>query len=225
MHPMLYVVIATSGRAELLERTPGSLAQCDLPSSFSGTIIVENGNERSAERVVRNAPAALRATYLLHPEANKSAALNAALRELDDSLIVFLDDDVVVAKKLLCAYAAAAQGLAKAWSSAVRCSPTTKSVLRPSWLVDYHSLQEVGGSTRAAKTSAVRASLVSTGSRSARDLRAVGLDPSFGPGSVTGSVGQEREMQQRLLAAGLHGRYVRDAEVWHWVPKERCTAR
>jgi hypothetical protein len=58
------------------------------------------------------------------------------------------------------------------------------------------------------------------------DLLAVGgFDPLFGPGAATGSVGQEWTMQQRLLEAGHTGRYVPDAEVWHWVPRERCTPR
>ena len=42
----------------------------------------------------------------------------------------------------------------------------------------------------------------------ARDLKEVGgFDPWFGPGSATGSTGQEQTMQRRLLGAGLHGRY------------------
>ena len=32
-------------------------------------------------------------------------------------------------------------------------------------------------------------------------------------------------MQRRLLEAGLHGRYVPDAEVWHWIPADRCSRR
>jgi hypothetical protein len=32
-------------------------------------------------------------------------------------------------------------------------------------------------------------------------------------------------MQKRLIEAGLRGRYVREAKVWHWVPRERCSTR
>ena len=60
----------------------------------------------------------------------------------------------------------------------------------------------------------------------ASDLKEVGgFDPWFGPGSATGSTGQEQAMQRRLLGAGLHGRYVPHAEVWHWNPKDRCSPR
>ena len=66
----------------------------------------------------------------------------------------------------------------------------------------------------------------------ASDLKEVGgFDPRFGPGSATGSTGQETAMQRRFLAAGLHGRDVPHAEVWHWIPRigvqgaGRCIAR
>ena len=61
---------------------------------------------------MRRAAAPLQAGYLFHPEANKSAALNAALHELQDGLVVFLDDDVRVGEGLLRAYVAAASGIA-----------------------------------------------------------------------------------------------------------------
>ena len=110
---MLHIVIATRGRAGLLERTLRSLEKCEPVSVFGQTLVIENGERSGAEDVVRRAAAPLQARYLFHPEANKSAALNAALRELHDGLIVFLDDDVVVGEGLLRAYAAAASGVAQ----------------------------------------------------------------------------------------------------------------
>jgi GT2 family glycosyltransferase len=58
----------------------------------------------------------------------------------------------------------------------------------------------------------------------AEDLHAVGgFDYRKGPGSPTKSVGQETDMQERLLQAGRHGRYVPGAMVWHYVPRSRCS--
>ena len=108
---MLHIVIATRGRAGLLERTLRSLEKCEPVSVFGQTLVVENGERSGAEDVVRRAAAPLQARYLFHPEANKSAALNAALHELQDGLVVFLDDDVRVGEGLLRAYAAAASGV------------------------------------------------------------------------------------------------------------------
>ena len=60
---------------------------------------------------MHRAAAPLQARYQFHPEANKSGALNAALHELQDGLVVFLDDDVRVGEGFLRAYAAAASGV------------------------------------------------------------------------------------------------------------------
>lgn len=48
-----------------------------------------------------------------------------------------------------------------------------------------------------------------------------GFNERRGPG--TGVRGQEYDMQERLLAAGVVGRYLPDALVWHYVPRERCS--
>ena len=53
-------------------------------------------------------------------------------------------------------------------------------------------------------------------------LRVGGFNPERGPG--TASRGQETDMQVRLLAAGVPGFYVPNAHVWHYVPKNRCSA-
>ena len=104
----IVVVIATCGRQRLLERTLASLTQCRIPEGFEGTIVVENGSRSGADQVVRHAAAALKARYLFEPRGNKSRALNVALRQAGDALLVFLDDDVRAGVALLESYATAA---------------------------------------------------------------------------------------------------------------------
>lgn len=53
--------------------------------------------------------------------------------------------------------------------------------------------------------------------------RAGGFDPNYGPGSPTGSSGQETEMQERLMAQGAERVNVPDAWVWHHVPRSRSS--
>jgi GT2 family glycosyltransferase len=56
------------------------------------------------------------------------------------------------------------------------------------------------------------------------DLKAAGgFDYRKGPGAPTGSVGQETDMQRRLLRLGMRGLYLPEAVVWHYVAKSRCT--
>ena len=58
----------------------------------------------------------------------------------------------------------------------------------------------------------------------AQDLHGLGgFSEHFGPGSVTGSIGQESEMQRRLLSSGAFAVYVASALVYHWVPRDRCS--
>jgi hypothetical protein len=48
-----------------------------------------------------------------------------------------------------------------------------------------------------------------------------GFNEERGPG--TEARGQERDMQERMLHAGIPGFYLPDAMVWHFVPRERCS--
>lgn len=58
----------------------------------------------------------------------------------------------------------------------------------------------------------------------ASDLKlADGFDTSKGPGSATGSTGQETDMQRRLVAHGIKARYVPEARATHLVPRENST--
>jgi glycosyltransferase involved in cell wall biosynthesis len=218
--------MATRGRPDLLERTLRSLAECDRPAAFASTIVVENGERHGAEGVVRDAPSSLRATYLFADRGNKSAALNIALAQAGQGLIVFLDDDVIVGRPLLNAYAEGAAGLTRGVFFGGPVFPDYE-IEPPAWLVDYLPFSARGWTLE--DEAAPVTSPVFLGANWAAfidDMTAVGgFDPSYGPGASTGSVGQERAMQQRLIDAGLTGKYLPAAQVWHWVPRERCSPR
>jgi glycosyltransferase involved in cell wall biosynthesis len=223
---MLHIVIATRGRAGLLERTLRSLEKCEPVSVYGQALVIENGERSGAEDVVRRAAAPLRARYLFHPEANKSSALNAALHQLEDGLVVFLDDDVLVGEGLLRAYAAAASGVTQGvfFGGPVHADYE----LQPApWLMPYLPVGAKGWSLDPTTTVITSPDFLGANwAAFARDLKEFGgFDPWFGPGSATRSTGQEQAMQIRLLGAGLHGRYVPDAEVWHWNPQDRCSPR
>jgi GT2 family glycosyltransferase len=56
------------------------------------------------------------------------------------------------------------------------------------------------------------------------DLKRVGgFDERLGPGGICGGIGDETELQMRLRAVGLNARYVPDALVHHWIPRDRCS--
>lgn len=219
----LFVVIATADRCELLRRTLDSLAECRLPAGFRGVVVIENGPPRGVEAVVREGRPELRARYVYREEGNKSAALNAALEELRGAWIVFADDDVRFDPGQLGVYADATAG---AESGCFFGGPTSVDYEEPppDWLRPYLPPSARGWQPSADDDPERLIFLGFNWAAHADELLAAGgFDPNRGPGARTRSVGQETDMQQRLLERGLHSRYLPDARVWHYVPRERCS--
>jgi GT2 family glycosyltransferase len=221
----IVVVIPTAGRARLLERTIASLSDCELPRTFDHLSVVENGTRTGAQEVVTLASPKLKARYVYSNAKGKSAALNELLDSMSEALVIFLDDDIRVDPRLLVAYANAAIG------------SDGGMFLGGPFGVDYE--QEPGdwlkrylpGSACGWRLDATESQPIDTPcflgfnwAAFASDLKRVGgFSPLYGPGSITGCPGQETEAQCRLLQAGVVGRYVPDAKVWHYVPRERCS--
>ena len=106
----LVVVIPTCNRRDLLKRTLSSLCNCKLPANFRETIVVENGSQKVAESIANEFKQKLNVRYTYLPTGNKSLALNTVLNEIEDSLIIFFDDDVRMDPGILEAYAERVQG-------------------------------------------------------------------------------------------------------------------
>ena len=223
--PDMVVVIATAGRPVLLGRTLDSLASCRLPAGYRETIVVENGPKCGAEDIVRHAKPVLRARYMYEPQGNKSQALNRVLRDLGDAFIFFTDDDTRIESEALACYweAARQMGTGLFYGGPIGVDYEREPV---EWLKTYlpNSARgwKLGQSTRRVRTAKF---LGFNWAAFAADLRATdGFDYRKGPGSPTNSVGQETDMQQRLLKAGMCGIYLPGAFVWHYVPESRCTS-
>ena len=219
-----FAVIATHDRRELLERTLDSLAQCRIPAGFGGTLVVENGSRAGTEEIVRRAPATLGARYLFEPVGNKSLALNLALRSTDDGLIIFLDDDVRMAPTLLESYVRSAVVAGGGHFFGGPVAPDYEQA-PPQWLVKFLPLSARGWAPDDPASVASKPFFLGFNwAAYSDDLRRVGgFNEQFGPGAVTGSVGQEGEMQRRLAADGVSARFVPEAMVHHWVPRDRCS--
>jgi glycosyltransferase involved in cell wall biosynthesis len=221
------VVIPTRNRPALLERTLVSLADADRPARYRGTYVVENGPAVPAvARVVEGWRDRLAITFRTLADGNKSAALNAVLADLNDELVVFLDDDVRVAPGLLTAYAREDE---KAAGRTFFGGPTDVDyeVPPPAWLRAYLPPSAVGWRWTGHPHAVDRPEFLGFNwAARARDLQAAGgFNAAFGPGARTGATGQERNMQERLLQKGWIGRYVEEAVVWHYVPRDRCSRR
>lgn len=225
MEPRFTVVIATAGRPTLLNSTLRSLSECRLPSGYAETVVVENGAKGLAEEIVGRHRSKLAARYVHVPEPGKNNALNMALATIGDGLVYFTDDDVRFSANTLQAYAEAA------------CSRTSRAYFGgptgadyesspPDWLIPYLPRSARGHSYAGAAESNRLWFLGFNWAAFAQDIVAAGgFDLAVGPGSVSGSTGDERDMQARLADRGCAAVYVPDAMVWHHVPPERCDAK
>jgi glycosyltransferase involved in cell wall biosynthesis len=224
---VIRVVVPTHGRPVLLRRTLESVANCKLPGDYHETIVVENGVQSGAEAVVREMQTVhphLRMRYMHVESANKSNALNEALLTIVEGLVVFLDDDVRVAREMLVSYADSA---ARNPAGSFFGGPVSIDYERTprDWVKGVLPLSATGYELddRGVMTGEF---LGFNWAARVEDLKAVGLfDPNFGPGSPSGARGQESDMQTRLRELGLQDVGVEGARVWHYVPRDRSTFR
>jgi GT2 family glycosyltransferase len=218
------MVIATSGRPRLLERTLASLEQCIKPGSFRGVHVIENGDQAGAEEIVSRYHDSIPATYHHTAAANKSNALNIVLKDLDgDDLAIFADDDVRFDPGHLAAYS---RGL-ESHSGAYFGGPLAvdfEGDRPPRWLEGYLPYSVMGWNPGTAELESVRYFVGGNWAMQLRDWKeAGGFSPLFGPGGTINSTGQESDMQTRLQRLGLKSVYLPDARAWHFVPSSRCS--
>jgi hypothetical protein len=175
--------------------------------------------------VVATAASSLRISYLYQETSNKSLALNRALEEIGDALVVFFDDDVRIGTETLVAYERQAGEAKRGLFLGGPTGVDYQDGPPPQWLSAFLPASLLGWSLDSGTTWVEEPLFLGFNwAAYSEDLRRCGgFNTAVGPGSPTRSTGQERDMQERLLQAGLRGRYVADAKVWHYVTAAECT--
>ena len=135
-------IIATSRRADLAIRLLRSLLANDYP--ILEVVVVDQDRERCLESLIQSAfPGESRVVYIWVEGENLSRARNVGANLAIGDILVFLDDDAIVAPGLISAYAAAFDGI---WPSlgavAGRLDPDFE-IPRPGWLPE-EALQLLG---------------------------------------------------------------------------------
>lgn len=217
------IVIATCRRPDLLRRTLASLAAARLPGSVGEILVVENGGAHGAGDVAGTFAGRLPVRHYSLEEGNKSRALNDALRRTRADLVHFLDDDVRVAPGTVEAYVEAASryGPGHHFSGPLVADWETEP---PEWLKRYLPASAIGWDQGDEEIYYDRPYFIgSNWSAFREDVLAVGgFREHIGPGSPSGAIGDEMELQQRLLDAGGRGVYLPEARIWHHVPPSAC---
>lgn len=218
--PDTAVVIATHRRERLLRRTLNSLASASVPGAVREVLVVENGGAHGARDVVEPFAGRLPVRYLLLDEGNKCKALNLALAQSATDLIYFLDDDVRIDEGAVVAYMEAAGRYGPGHHFAGPLEAEWE-VEPPDWLKPYLPPSAVGWDKGDEERYYDRPHFIGSNWAAFRaDMLAVGgFSEHIGPGSPLGAIGDEMELQQRLLDAGGRGVYLPSARAWHHVPR------
>jgi GT2 family glycosyltransferase len=149
---------------------------------------------------------------------------------LGTGFVLFLDDDVRVGEGVLEAYASAIRERGRGHFFGGPLLVDYEEA-PPDWLRAHLPRTAVGWQPESSEVSFTGPDSFLGPNYGAfvEDVLAVGgFREDIGPGArVAGTdgnpSGQEFELQDRLVASGFVPAYVPDAEVWHYVPKERCT--
>jgi hypothetical protein len=216
----LVVLIAACGQPALLRRTLCSLAVCDKPPMFGGAIVAENGPRAGLEAIVTEFSVEQQFRYLYSAPANKSIALNLALRQAPDALAVFTDDDVQFPRETLLAYARAACGRHSGEFYGGPIIPDYEGEPPLDWLRRFLPRSAAGWKLDVAtQTEIHQPEFIGPNMAAfATDiLNAGGFDERLGPGQQMVSPGEDTEIQARLLSRGIRGFYVPAASMQHLV--------
>lgn len=221
--PDIVIVIPTCQRSALLGRTLDFLLAARLPDRLKTVYVVENGSKENAAEICASYQGRLPITYRYTPDASKSAALNLALAETVDEFVIYYDDDVRIDPGGVMAYVEAAAGRDRGEFYAGRCEVDYEQA-PPEWLKHYLPLSAKGWNFGDKPCDLAKPlALGFNWAAFARDIKeAGGYDSEIGPGRVF-SMGEETDLQKRMLSRGVKGRYLPDAVVWHYIPAERCS--
>jgi glycosyltransferase involved in cell wall biosynthesis len=166
---------------------------------------------------------------VFEPEPGISNARNAAVRHARGDYIVWTDDDATVDEDWLRAYERAV----KRWPDAAvfggpvrpRFEGTPPPWLSKIWedVAGVFAMRDLGAQPLELTTDKLPygANFVVR----AREQSQFLYDPNLGRRQAAGALGEEVAVIEAILAAGHKGRWVPDALVEHWIPKERQTVK
>jgi GT2 family glycosyltransferase len=218
------ILLATRNRRASLDRTLESLAAQVAPGIEWEVLVADNGSTDDTVSALARWSERLPLRWAVEPMAGKNRALNRVLGDTRGRLLLFTDDDVVLAPGWIAAHAAAAARWPDHDIFAGVIRPLFPAVA-PSWAVrePFHSIlfaaYEHGATEQPTDhlpfgpNYAVRAPL----------LLSAGFDAAVGPNGSEYAMGGETEMLRRLTRQGAQTVYVPSAVVEHVVRPEQLT--
>jgi glycosyltransferase involved in cell wall biosynthesis len=98
-HNLVSVIVPTFKRPEALRQTVGALMELEYPADRYEVIVVDDGADEETRAVVERPGAGLpRVSYVPQDHAGVATARNRGAAEARGDLLIFIDDDIVVAR-------------------------------------------------------------------------------------------------------------------------------
>lgn len=218
------VAIATTGRASSLERTLRSLIGSGAAEAGCRIVIAENGGTERQKSIVENYSALCPIEYLMIRERGKTPALNVIINRYSDRFIWFVDDDIRTTREAVLAYRAVA-AIKRPGEYYGGPLGVDYETLPQDWLRPFLPRSALGWALDKQDdvNPPIRFLGANWGAWSDDIIAAGGFNQMLGPGRA--GLGDEEDIQDRLLGLGLRPVYLPDALVYHWVPRDRCSPR
>lgn len=207
------IILCTRNRAQGLKQTLAALAEVSIPTGWKvELIVVDNGSTDDTAAVVQNAGIqTMRVQYATEPKIGKANALNAGLARSQGEIILFTDDDVIVAGDWL---EQIATPLLNMECDAVTGQITLAPQLLRSWMTPLH--RWFLASSQDAQMHEGNHEMIGAnmGFRRAVLKQVPAFDPELGPGGARG-LGEDTLFGWQLSEAGYKIKHVPTAAVIH----------
>lgn len=227
----LDVIIATYNRRALLGRALASLLAPEVPEGMTvRVIVVDNNSNDGTPQVVEEWKEKFggRLSYVFEATQGKSHALNAGISAARGDLIGMVDDDEEIDARW---YSTVQQAFSDPAVDFIggACLPRWGAP-QPEWLPrDYPGvIGWIDGGERVLTYGVDYEGILMGGNAVLRRSvfeRVGGYAAGLGPTGRRIVLGEDQEMFERLMAAGLRGFYRPDLIIYHFVPPERLTKR
>lgn len=222
------VAICTWNRADLLNKTLANLLNLTDSDDYEFELIVVNNNSTDrTDEVISTYEGRLPLRRIFEQTPGLSNARNAAVRAARGDYIIWTDDDVLVDKDWLIAYARAFikwpevvvfGGPIEPWFEG-----TPPDWLKKGWLhiADAYAVRDLGNDPIPLS---VKGNIIPYGAnfaiRMSEQVRFL-YDPKLGLNAGEIILGEETQVVASILSEGFEGRWVPNAKVRHWLPKSR----
>jgi len=229
---LISVVICSRNRANQLDRVLESAAKMDVPADLTWELLlVDNGSTDQTRDVVQSYSDRLPIRYIFEGTPGLSNARNKGVAEAKGEYICWTDDDVLIDRGYLSAYAAAFKRHPDAAFFGGRIEPVLLGTT-PKWFRDnIATLSTVIAERNLGPDQIVlgneddRLPFGANFSVRTKEQRENLYDPNLGVAPNQRRLGEETAVIQAIVGRGGFGIWVPDAIVQHIIPESRQTLR